>query len=96
MIIALANQKGGVAKTTTCVNLGAGLALCGHSVLLVDTDPQASLTKYFGPLDGGAVLGDWLLGRAEFDLGACVLGGGMRLPCRAAERRDHAAARARG
>ena len=67
MIISLANQKGGVAKTTTCVNLGAGLALRGHSVLLVDADPQASLTKYFGPLDGGAVLGDWLLGRAEFD-----------------------------
>jgi chromosome partitioning protein len=67
MIISLANQKGGVAKTTTCVNLGAGLALRGHSVLLVDTDPQASLTRYFGPLDGGAVLGDWLLGRAELD-----------------------------
>jgi chromosome partitioning protein len=67
MIISLANQKGGVAKTTTCVNLGAGLALRGHSVLLIDMDPQASLTRYFGQLDGGAVLGDWLLGRAEFD-----------------------------
>jgi chromosome partitioning protein len=67
MIISLANQKGGVAKTTTCVNLGAGLALCGHSVLLVDTDPQASLTRYFRDISGDVTLGDWLLGRAEFD-----------------------------
>jgi chromosome partitioning protein len=44
----VANQKGGVGKTTTTVTLGGLLAARGHRVLLIDTDPHASLTYYFG------------------------------------------------
>ena len=68
MILAFANQKGGVAKTTTCVNLGATPGLRGHSVLLIDADPQGSLTRYLGAQSPRIeeLLGDWLLGRAQF------------------------------
>lgn len=47
-VIAVANQKGGTAKTTTCENLGIGLAAEGKDVLLVDVDPQGSLTIALG------------------------------------------------
>ena len=47
-IIAITNQKGGVGKTTTTVNLGVGLARQGRRVLLVDGDPQGSLTISMG------------------------------------------------
>ena len=47
-IIALFNQKGGVGKTTSTVNLGAALAEAGKKTILIDMDPQANLTAHLG------------------------------------------------
>ncbi|MBQ6409398.1 MAG: ParA family protein [Butyrivibrio sp.] len=47
-VIAVANQKGGVGKTVTCVNLGTGLAMKGKKVLVIDADPQGSLSISLG------------------------------------------------
>ena len=53
-IVAIANEKGGVAKTTSTLSLGAALAELGHKILLIDLDPQANLTLALGYEPGEA------------------------------------------
>jgi chromosome partitioning protein len=77
-VVAIANQKGGVAKTTTTHALGVALADRGAHVLLVDLDPQAGLTYSAGidPDDVGHSVHDVLLGRVPLDVVIAPVGGG--------------------
>ena len=63
IIIAISNEKGGVAKTTSAISLGASLAETGHRILLIDLDPQANLTLALGYEPGKleSTIGDVIL-----------------------------------
>ncbi|MDD3137995.1 MAG: AAA family ATPase [Lachnospiraceae bacterium] len=78
-VLICANQKGGVAKSTSVVNIGIGLARLGKKVLVIDNDPQGSLTEALGypepdklEVTLATVMG-WVLNEEDFDLTAGIL-----------------------
>jgi len=77
-VLAVVNQKGGVGKTTTAVNLGAGLAAIGHRTLIVDCDPQSNATRSLGlPKDLALTLYEVLVRPESTHLADIIVGTSM-------------------
>ena len=78
-VVICANQKGGVAKSTSVVNIGIGLARLGKKVLVIDNDPQGSLTEALGYPEPDKLIVtlarvmDWVLNEEDFDPTAGIL-----------------------
>ena len=79
-VITIGNHKGGVGKTTSTINIGAGLYQKGKKVLLVDLDPQANLTTSLGALPEKPTIYEYLRGESNFEAPIKVLEGFDLMP----------------